>query len=109
VELRGLEPQRFPAKTASEEGLLASGVVTPYASFLRICVGVLRDVTVPAVYSRPLGYELRTGSFLRVRLVSKAQVNWGPAPHLLCPVAPASGLVKHFYFYCVDADSARSF
>jgi hypothetical protein len=48
VELRGLEPQRLPAKTKPEMQLLASGVVTPWAIFLRIWVSVLRDVTVLA-------------------------------------------------------------
>jgi hypothetical protein len=49
VELRGLEPQPLPAKTRSEMRLLAPGVVTPCGIFLRICGGVLRDVTVLAL------------------------------------------------------------
>jgi hypothetical protein len=46
--LRGFEPQHLPAKTMSEMQLLASRIVTLYAIFLRICVGVLRDITVLA-------------------------------------------------------------
>jgi hypothetical protein len=51
VELRGLEPRTEPPRTepgemAVELRFLLFGVVTRVPRFLRICVGVLRDVTV---------------------------------------------------------------
>jgi hypothetical protein len=46
VELRGLEPPRFAAKMPSELRRLFFAVVTRMRSVLRICLGVLRDVTV---------------------------------------------------------------
>ena len=46
VELRGLEPLRFPAKTHCEQRLMFDDIVTSPLAVLRICVGVLRDVTV---------------------------------------------------------------
>ena len=48
VELRGLEPRREAAKMASDLGALSFGVVTRVLRLLRICVSVLRDVTVLA-------------------------------------------------------------
>ncbi len=46
VELRGLEPRTEPGEMALELRFLSFGVVTRVLRFLRICVGVLRDVTV---------------------------------------------------------------
>ena len=46
LELRGLEPRTEPGEMALELRFLLSGVVTRVLRFLRICVGVLRDVTV---------------------------------------------------------------
>jgi hypothetical protein len=46
VELRGLEPRTEPEEMALELRFLSFGVVTRVLRFLRICVGVLRDVTV---------------------------------------------------------------
>jgi hypothetical protein len=45
-ELRGLEPRTGPGKMGLELRFLSFGVVTWVLGFLRICVGVLRDVTV---------------------------------------------------------------
>jgi len=47
VELRGFEPRTEPGETASELRVLSFGVVTRVPRFLHICVGVLRDATVP--------------------------------------------------------------
>ena len=44
--LRGFEPRTEPGRGALELRLLSFGVVTPVLRFVRICVGVLRDVTV---------------------------------------------------------------
>jgi hypothetical protein len=46
VELRGLEPLHFPAKTRIELQGLLSRVVTSALAVQQICVGVLRDVTM---------------------------------------------------------------
>jgi hypothetical protein len=46
VELRGLEPHTEPGEMALELRILSFGVVTRVLRFLRMCVGVLRDVTV---------------------------------------------------------------
>jgi hypothetical protein len=46
VELRGLEPRTEPGEMALELRFLSFGAVTRMLRFLRICVGVLRDVTV---------------------------------------------------------------
>jgi hypothetical protein len=46
VELRGLEPRTEPGEIALELSFLSFGVVTRVLRFLRICAGVLRDVTV---------------------------------------------------------------
>jgi hypothetical protein len=46
VELRGFEPRTEPGEMALELRFLSFGVVTRVLRFLRICVGVLRDVTV---------------------------------------------------------------
>jgi hypothetical protein len=46
VELRGLEPRTEPEEMALELRFLSFGVVTRVLRFLRIFVGVLRDVTV---------------------------------------------------------------
>jgi len=46
VELRGLEPRTEPGETGSELRVLSSCVVRPALRVLRICPGVLRDVTV---------------------------------------------------------------
>jgi hypothetical protein len=48
VELRGFEPLQFPAEIAAELRRMFFGVVTHVFRVLRICVGVLRDVTVLA-------------------------------------------------------------
>jgi hypothetical protein len=45
-ELRGLEPLRFPAKIHCEQRLMFDDIVTSPLAVLRICVDVLRDVTV---------------------------------------------------------------
>lgn len=49
-----------PAKMGSELQRMFIDVVTPPPGVLRICVGVLRDVTVLATGPPSLGYELRT-------------------------------------------------
>ena len=46
VEVRGFEPRTEPGQMALELRFLSFGVVTRVLRFLRICVGVLRDVTV---------------------------------------------------------------
>ena len=46
MELRGLEPRTEPGETVLELRFLPFGVVTRVLRFLRICVGVLGDVTV---------------------------------------------------------------
>ncbi len=46
VELRGFEPRTEPGEMALELRFLSFGVVTRVLRFLRVCVGVLRDVTV---------------------------------------------------------------
>ena len=46
VELRGLEPRRFSAEMQPEVLRLVLPVVTQVLGVLRICLGVLRDVTV---------------------------------------------------------------
>jgi hypothetical protein len=46
VELRGFEPRTEPGEMALELRILSFGVVTRVLRFLRMCVGVLRDVTV---------------------------------------------------------------
>ncbi len=46
VELRGFEPRTEPGETGSELRVLSSCVVRPALRMLRICPGMLRDVTV---------------------------------------------------------------
>jgi hypothetical protein len=45
VEPRGFEPHNSPAKIDSELRVLLVHVVTQVLCVLRICLGVLRDVT----------------------------------------------------------------
>jgi hypothetical protein len=46
VELRGFEPQRFPAEMDCEMHFVDSSVITWVVPVLGLCAGVLRDVTV---------------------------------------------------------------
>jgi hypothetical protein len=47
AKLRGLEPRAEPGEMVLEMRFLSFVVVTRVLRFLRICLGVLRDVTVP--------------------------------------------------------------
>jgi hypothetical protein len=61
VELRGFEPLAFPGEMTSELRQMFFGGVTQVSRVLRICVGVLRDVTVLAALPRSLSMSLRLG------------------------------------------------
>jgi hypothetical protein len=63
VKLRGFEPLQFPAEIAAELRWMFFGGVTRVFRVLRICVGVLRDVTVLAASPRSLSYELPLWGF----------------------------------------------
>ena len=59
MELRGFEPLILPAEMGSDVRRMFADVVTSHLVVLRICVGVLRDVTVPRVNDRRGGHGVK--------------------------------------------------
>jgi hypothetical protein len=84
VKLRGLEPLAEPAKTDAELRRMLLGCVTQCIDDLRICIGVLRDVTVLAepsqgthpkpTYSPPFSKRVRA-TLLAVRATARV-ISW---------------------------------